>query len=114
MVNSNDNTDHIPPDMKYKFVDDLSTLEKLNLLLVGLASYNFRNHVASNIGIDEKFLPSGNIGAQSSLDQIVKWAEGNKMQLNKQKSKVMIFNYTNNFQFSTRLHIKDTLLDIIF
>ena len=25
MVNSNDNTDHIPPDMKYKFVDDLST-----------------------------------------------------------------------------------------
>ena len=39
--NSNDNVDHVPPNMRFKFVDDLSTLEKLNLILIGLSSYNF-------------------------------------------------------------------------
>ena len=35
------------------------------------------------------------------------------MQLNQKKSKVMIFNYTNDFQFSTRLYINNSLLEII-
>ena len=46
--------------MRFKFVDDLSALEKLNLILLGLSSYNFWKHVASDIGIDQKFLPPGN------------------------------------------------------
>ena len=112
LVNSNDNTDHISTEMKFKFVDDLSTLEKLNLLLVGLSTYNFRTHVASDIGIDQKFLPSENIEAQSSLNKIVKWTKDNKMQLNAKKSNVMVFNFTNDYQFSTRLHIGNTLLEI--
>ena len=105
LVNSNDNTDHISTEMKFKFVDDLSTLEKLNLLLVGLSTYNFRTHVASDIGIDQKFLPSENIEAQSSLNKIVKWTKDNKMQLNAKQSNFMVFNFTNEYQFSTRLHI---------
>ena len=36
-----------------------------------------------------------------------------KMQLNHTKSKVMIFNFTNNFQFSTRIHMNDDLLEIV-
>ena len=57
--NSNNNADCVPKDMRFKFVDDLSTLEKLNLILAGLSSYNFRNHVASDIGIEQKFPISG-------------------------------------------------------
>ena len=34
------------------------------------------------------------------------------MKLNKKKSSIMIFNFTYNYQFSTRLTINDTLLDI--
>ena len=34
------------------------------------------------------------------------------MKLNKKKSSIMIFNFTYNYQFSTRLIIDDTLLDI--
>ena len=84
--NSNDNADHIPEDMRFKFVDDLSALEKLNLILAGLSSYNFRNHVASDIGIDDKFLPPANFNSQNNLDQIVSWTRMNKMQLNKKKT----------------------------
>ena len=64
--NSNNNADHVPQEMRFKFVDDLSVLEKLNLILVGLTSYNFKNHVASDIGIDQQYLPSINIQSQIS------------------------------------------------
>ena len=62
--NSNNNVDHVPPKMRFKFVDDLSILEKLNLILTGFCSYNFRNHVASDVGIGQKFLPSNNCQSQ--------------------------------------------------
>ena len=35
------------------------------------------------------------------------------MRLNEKKTKVMIFNYSTNYQFSTRLFIEETLLEII-
>ena len=56
-VSANDNANHVSQDMKFKFVDDLSTLEKLNLILAGLSSYNFKIHVASDIGINQLYLP---------------------------------------------------------
>ena len=111
--NSNNNADHISPEMRFKFVDDLSVLERLNLILQGLSSYNFRNHVASDIGIDEKYLPSENFQSQESLNQIEKWTEENKMKLNVKKSNIMIFNFTLDFQFSSRLYLENKLLDTI-
>ena len=70
---SNNNADHVSPDKKFKFVDDLSLLEKLNLILLGLCSYNFKNHVASDIGINQKYLPSEYIQSQQNLNEIEEW-----------------------------------------
>ena len=110
---SNSNADHVPRDMRFKFVDDLSTLEKLNLVMLGLSSYNFRNHVASDIGINQKYLPSEHFSSQMYLDKIEDWTDSNKSKLNVKKSNVMIFNFTENSQFSTRLYLENTLLEII-
>ena len=35
---SNNNANCVEKDCRFKFVDDLTTLEKINLLLVGMAS----------------------------------------------------------------------------
>ena len=43
--------------MRFKFVDDLSILELINLILAGLIDYDFKNHVASDIGVNQK-IPS--------------------------------------------------------
>ena len=99
--------------MRFKFVDDLSMLEKLNLILLGLSSYNFKYHVASDIGVEQKFLPSENIQSQVYLNGIETWTDDMKMKLNVKKSKVIIFNFTENYQFSTRLYLENTLLEII-
>ena len=38
LVQSNDNSDCVDPEYRFKFVDDLTVLEKVNLLVIGLAS----------------------------------------------------------------------------
>jgi hypothetical protein len=37
---TNDNADCVPEDDRFKFVDDLTTLEVINLLTVGLSSFH--------------------------------------------------------------------------
>ena len=66
---SNDNTDFLLLEDKYKSVDDLSVLELINLITVGLASYNFKQHVASDI-IDQLFVPAENVQSQLYMDNI--------------------------------------------
>ena len=110
---STGNVDFLDPDLQYKFIDDLSVLEVINLISVGLTDYNFRFHVASDIGVDQFFLPTNNIQAQNILDKIQNWTEQNKMKLNGKKTTIMIFNKTYNYQFATRLYVENRLLEII-
>ena len=94
-------------------MDDLSTLEMINLILTGLVSYNFKQHVASDIGVDQLFLPSQNIKSQTYLNNIAEWTDRKQMQLNEKKSKLMIINFTKKYQFATRAKLNNTLLDIV-
>ena len=54
---------------KYKFIDDLSTLEMLNLVMCGISSYNFKHHVASDIGVHGQYLAAENIQSPVYLDR---------------------------------------------
>ena len=72
-----------------------------------MISYNFRNHVASDVGVNQKFLPNSNFKSQQNLDVIEDWTADTKSKLNVSKSKVMIFNFTKDFQFSTRLYLEN-------
>ena len=110
---TNENTDFLPEEDKFKFVDDISILDVINLITIGLAGYNFKQHVASDIGIGQLFIPSENLKSQSHMNEISSWTELNKIKLNKSKSKCMIFNRTRNYQFSTRLTLDSTLLETI-
>ena len=103
----------VPAEDRYKFVDDLSLLEIINLITIGLTSYNFKNHVASDIAIGDSFLPPNNIQSQNYLDSIEEWTDNKKMKLNQKKSKIMIFNFTRNYQFGTRLYLENQLLETV-
>ena len=69
--------------------------------------------MASDVGINQLFVPPCNIESQSTLNSIQDWTDTNKMVLNESKTKYIIFNETINYQFATRLYIKETLLEII-
>ena len=107
---SNDNTSHIPLKEKYKYIDDLSILEKVNLLCIGLSSYNFKSNVASDIIQDGYFLHPENLQTQTNLDRISEWTKKKQMPLNIGKIKTNNFNFTKNFQFPSRLTVEGQVL----
>ena len=109
LVNSNDNADFLDDDEKFKYIDDLSILQFVPLAGL-LCEYNFRLHVASDIGIDSYFLPPHSNNMQKYLHSISSWTDENLMLLNEKKSKYIIFNRAQ-ADFNTRLTMNDTNLD---
>ena len=109
LVQSNDSADCVDQDMRFKYVDDLTVLE-LVLLSGLLTDYNFKQHVASDIGIDEYYVPASSLSTQDNINQIARWTDENKMQLNEKKSQYMIFSRSNS-EFATRLTMNGNTLD---
>ena len=66
----NNNADCIEPNYRFKFVDDLTVLEKINLLLIGLTSFNFEQSVPFDIGMDNQFIPADNLESKNYLNTI--------------------------------------------
>ena len=108
---NNDCADFLSEEEKFKYIDDLSILELINLISIGLASYNCKLQVPSDIATENKFIPTENLKSQQNLDQIQSWTENKKMKINSAKSKYMTINFTKNYQFNTRLHLDDQLLE---
>ena len=72
----------------------LSLLDVINVVMRGISAYNFRQHVASDIGSHGNYLPSENIESQKYLKQITDWTINQKMKLFKEKCKYRVFNFT--------------------
>ena len=104
------NLDFLPEDEAFKFVDDASFLEVLNLAVIGLASYNAKLQVPSDIPTCTNYLPPENFQTQTYLDTMCKWTNENEMLLNSDKSKYMLFNFCNSTGFSTRLKINNSVI----
>ena len=111
LAQTNHNCDFISIDQKYKFIDDLSLLDILDLISIGLENYDYKAHVPSDIAIDHAYLDSRNCKSQQYLDNLAEWTESHEMQLNLEKSKYMIFNFTKDHAFSTRLYLNGSKID---
>ena len=107
---TNDNTDFLTEDQNFKFIDDLSLLDILNLISIGLSIYDCRNQVPSDVGIENYFLDSSKYNTQSHLDKLAEWTAGKQMKLNVGKTDYMIINFTDNYQFNTRLKLEGKVL----
>ena len=111
LVQSNDNADIVPPEDRFKYIDDLSILQLVCLSGL-LVEYNFYQHVASDIGIEDKFLPASSYGVQNNLNYINNWTNKNLMVLNESKCNYMLFSRSKT-DIATRLTINGQYLDRI-
>ena len=113
LAQSTSNADCVEPENRFKFVDDLSVLEKINLLLIGLASFDCHTSVPSDLPTHNQFIPSEHLKSQEYLTTIKEWTEKQRMILNQKKTKAMIFNFTEDYQFSTRLNLNGENLEVV-
>ena len=104
---SNNCADMVNESERFRFIDDLSLLEIVNLLTVGLSSFNLKMQVPNDLPTHNQFVEPQNLKSQQWLDEINTWTVNQKMKINEQKTNVMFFNFSNEKQFTTRLTIND-------
>jgi hypothetical protein len=110
---SNNCADNVNQSDRFRFLDDLSVLEIVNLLTVGISSFNIKQQIPSDIPIHNQYIPPDNLLSQEWLNEINDWTMQQKMMINEKKTKTMIFNYTENYQCTTRLKINNEPIDVI-
>ena len=49
---TNNNADCVPVEDRYKFVDDLTVIEIINILNIGISSFNFKTQVPNDTTIN--------------------------------------------------------------
>ena len=108
-MSSDDNAECVPEDDRYKYLDDLIILE-LVMLANALIEYNFLEHVASDIGVDQLYLPSQGLETQINLDKIAIWTEDNLMKLKESKTTYLIFTRAR-ADFTTRLTVNGKYIE---
>ena len=110
---TNDNPEDSKNDEIYKFVDDKSVVEIINLFSIGLASHNVKATVPSNIPVTNIFIPGEHLRTQSNMEKVDNWTEKKKMKLNIKKTKNMIFNFSKNNQFSTEIKMENDVIETV-
>ena len=66
-------------DKIYKFVDDKSVLELINLVSIGTASHNIKLQVPSNIPASNLFIPGDNLKTQKFMGDIDGWTHKKRL-----------------------------------
>ena len=94
-------------------MDDLTVLEKINFRIVGLSSFYSKVSVPSDVAEHNQIIPAECLRSQEYLDKIKQWTDDQKTVLNQKKTKLMVFNYTDNYQFSTRLQLNNENVEIV-
>ena len=110
---SNANANCVKEDLRWKWVDDLTFIEIINLVNIGIASYLTRAQVPNDLDINKHYIAPENFETTKHLKYISDWTDTQKMKLNTKKTNNMIFNFTDNYQFSTRMSINNEKIDIV-
>ena len=99
----------IEEDDKYQYIDDIITLEAINLENK-LADNGFWSHAPSDIYVQEKVLAPNTFESQNIMYNIALLTTENKAKLNVNTSKCMIFSKSKE-EFTTRLSVEKSKID---
>ena len=70
LAQSNNSADCVKPENRFKFVDDLTVLEKINLLITGLSSINFKMSVPNDLPIHKQFISPDHLKSQQYITEM--------------------------------------------
>ena len=67
----------------------------------------------NDIPINNGFILNKNLSSQEYIDKISDWTTSKKMMLNHKKSHIMCFNFTQKYQFTSRITMGDKVLPVV-
>ena len=111
MSQSNNNADSVPLEDRFKYFDDLTVVEIVNLVNIGISTARVRDTVPSDLPHHNQLINNNHLKSQKYLDKINQWTEDNLMMLNAKKTKSMQFNFSKNLQFKTDLVLKQQKIE---
>ena len=76
----------------------------INLINIGLSSFNHRTQIPNDMDINKKYIPEENLETAPHKKNY-SWTIDQKMKLNKNKTNNMVFNFTDKYQFNTQLTV---------
>ena len=85
LAQSNNSADCVSDQDRFKFVDDLTVLEIINLLTIGISSFNLKQSVPNDIPTHNQVIPASHLESQKWLDIINDWTVNQKMQINERE-----------------------------
>ena len=77
----------VDPEEKFKFVDDLTLLEIINLISIGMSSFQVKNSVPSDIPNHNGYICPENLKTQQYVNKITNWTEEKKIKLSTEEEK---------------------------
>ena len=110
---TNNNADCIPEEDRFKFVDDLSFLEVVNLVNIGIFTHNTWQQVPNDLPTHGQMVDNSRLKSQQYLDNLNLWSDNQEMIISEKKTKTMIVNFTNRYQFHTRLRLKSENVEVV-
>lgn len=72
-----------------------------------------RQQVPNDLPEHGQFVDNLELKSQTYLNKINRWTENQQMILSEKKTKAMVINFTENFQFHTRLQLKGQNVEIV-
>ena len=100
-------------DDRFKFGDDLSLLEVVNLENIGITSFSCKVRVPNDLPTHGQFVSPNSLKTQEYLNKINLRTEKEEMITSEKKTKYMIMNFTDKFQFHTRLKLKSQSTEVV-
>ena len=94
-------------------MDDLTINEVINLIDIGLATYNVKTHVPSNLPSHNQMIPNEHLKTQKYLEDINNNNNDHMMKVNSKKTKCMIFNYSTNKQFVMNIKLNGEVVKTV-
>ena len=85
---TNNSADCVNSEERFKFVDDLTVLEIVNLLTIGLCSFNVKHQVPNDINQHNQFINPEDLKSQEYLDKISSWTDQHLMKINSKKLRI--------------------------
>ena len=80
---------------------------------IGIFSHNFKNQVPNDVPSYGQIIPNTNMRSQGYIEDISKWKKTNRCYFLRKKTKSMIGNFTENFQFHTRLKLNNSNIQVV-